>query len=158
MAGDEAPVGDAILHLLDHLEQPYDYFILLQPTSPFRSTDDINGCIEKCVTRQAPACVGMVEPEKSPYWSFIADDEDRLTRLVEPGGPTHRRQGLPQVYASNGALFAASIPFFREAKRFFVPGTLGYVMPRERSIDIDDRLDFMFAELLIDQMGLGARD
>ncbi|MFD2881197.1 hypothetical protein ACFTAO_43470 [Paenibacillus rhizoplanae] len=65
-----APVLHAITQLPD-----FDYVVLLQPTSPLRLIDDIDGCIEHMVNIGAPACVSVTKPDKSPYWMYTLKEK-----------------------------------------------------------------------------------
>jgi len=131
------------------MAETYDYLVLLQPTSPLRVTEDIDGAIEKCHTSGAPACVSGCEPAKSPYWMFHVGDDGTLSPVIDSEDLKTRRQDLPAVFAPNGAVFVAHVPWYREHLTFYGPGTVAYVMPPERSVDVDTALDLnMVRELL----------
>ena len=145
LASDTAKAEDVVLHALDAAGGKYDYVVLLQATSPLRATGDIDAGLERCVESGAPACIAVQKAQKSPYWMVTMDDAGRIERLLETDGPTHRRQDLPEVYEPNGAFYAARVDWFREHRAFVGPGTVAYVMPAERSIDVDTPLDLVIA-------------
>ena len=147
LARDDSTSIDVVLHLLDQLPG-YDYVVLLQPTSPFRTAADIDGCIEMCLTTGAPAAVSVTEPEQSPYWMFKLNSEGRLDPLVQRGSTVLRRQDLPAVYSLNGAVYVASVEWFQLSKAFVTDQTVGYVMNQNRSLDIDTEQDFIVGEAL----------
>lgn len=150
LAEDDSSIYHALFHATDNLDQVYDYIVLLQATSPLRVAADIDGCIEQCINNNAPACVSIVSPAKSPYWSFRLDDEDCLEPLLPPPASTNRRQTLPPAYAVNGAVYVARIDWLREHGNFIVDGeTRGYVMPDDRSLDVDTALDLTFVRAVI---------
>ncbi|MDA1091486.1 MAG: acylneuraminate cytidylyltransferase family protein [Proteobacteria bacterium] len=150
LAADASPSADALIHALDQMAETYDYLVLLQPTSPLRVTEDIDGAIEKCHVAGASACVTGCEPAKSPYWMFHLGDGDAMTPVIESESPITRRQDLPKVFAPNGAVFVTQVPWFRDNRTFYGPGTVAYAMPQERSIDIDNALDLTIVRTLLE--------
>jgi len=155
LATDEAAIEDALIHALGEVAEDYDYMVLLQPTSPLRRAEDIDGAIEACHASGAPACISVCEAAKSPYWMFRLDDDRRMRRLLEWDGPRHRRQNLPPVVAPNGAVYVARVPWLTEHRSFIGPDTRAYTMPPERSLDIDTELDLLMVEALLARTELG---
>jgi CMP-N,N'-diacetyllegionaminic acid synthase len=144
LAQDHTPGIDPVLHALDNI-QHYDYTLLLQVTSPLRTTEDIDACIEHTFQADAPACVSVTEPAKHPAWMFTLNSEQQMTPLFEDIMPT-RRQDLPEVFALNGAIYLAKTDWFKQNKSFITNKTISFKMPKERSIDIDSELDFAILE------------
>ncbi|NCX94693.1 MAG: acylneuraminate cytidylyltransferase family protein [Gammaproteobacteria bacterium] len=140
LAQDTTPGVDPILHALQEIE-PFDVVVLLQVTSPLRTTADIDACILHFHEHQAPACVSVVEPDKHPYLMVTANSNGRLIPFVEGDKPT-RRQDYPRIYALNGAIYVAQTDWLKTHKTFLTEETLGFVMPKERSVDIDHESDF----------------
>jgi len=149
LANDTARTEDSLLHALDSLEMKYDILVLLQPTSPLRSTADIDGSIDLCQKRNAPSCVSVCKTEKSPYWMYSQEDNGRLHKLIETTKPSHRRQDLPSTVALNGAVYVVDVPWFYQHEKLINDETVGYEMPRERSPDIDTELDMLFVETIL---------
>lgn len=143
LALDETPGVDPVLHAIEKLPG-YDYVILLQPTSPFRKSSDIDECIELCFKTSSPSCVSVTETRETPYWMYKMDDSKHLKPLLEEN--FKRRQDLPSSYTINGAVYVADIKWFQINKTFIAKETIGFVMPSERSIDIDTEEDFKRAE------------
>lgn len=147
IAKDKTPMADVLLHVLKNIPG-YDYLVLLQPTSPLRSSADIDGCIKRCVDGEASACISVYEPKANPYWIYRLDKKGRLSGFC--GDKKYlRRQELPKVYAVNGAVYCAKVSSFLKRKSFVCPDTLGYIMPQERSIDIDCVFDLKLAEIAL---------
>jgi hypothetical protein len=71
-----------------------------------------------------------------------------MGEALRPGGG-RRRQDLPRAFMPNGAVYVAETSWFRRARDFYAEGALGHAMPAERSIDIDDEMDLLFAEALL---------
>ncbi|ATW25676.1 cytidylyltransferase domain-containing protein [Candidatus Formimonas warabiya] len=145
LARDETPGIDPVLHALKFLPG-YDYIVLLQPTSPLRSVLDIDGCLENCVFHNANACVSVSEVEKSPYWMYEIDANCCLKPIIKMEKPFTRRQDLPRVFALNGAVYVARIEWLLGKKSFLSEETTAFIMPRERSFDIDTKFDLRLVE------------
>lgn len=144
---DETPGIEPVIHAIQSLPG-YDYVVLLQPTSPLRSVEDIDGCIELCVTRQASSCVSVTEPDKSPYWMFTADGDGMMHSLFERAGIISRRQDLPKVYALNGAVYVSKIEWLVVSRSFIDKKMVVFLMPKERSLDIDEEIDLRIFEYM----------
>ncbi len=154
LADDRASSAEVVSHALAALERRYDLLVLLQPTSPLRSVADIDACIRRVADSGAPSCISLTEPAKSPWWMYHMDAAGRLAPLLE-GGAAARRQDLPPVYAPNGAVYVVRVPWFLDHRAFVGDGSLGHVMPPERSIDIDTALDFRLAEAIVAEIPIG---
>lgn len=147
LAQDNTPGVDPVLHALERLSG-FDAVLLLQPTSPMRTTEDIDACIRLAKEMQASSVISVSEPEIHPHWMYRFSADLRLRPLMD--GPTiFRRQDLPPVYAVNGALYYARADWLQRHHTFMTTETLAYIMPPERSIDIDTLLDWKIAELLL---------
>jgi CMP-N,N'-diacetyllegionaminic acid synthase len=147
LAQDDSPSMDTVLHALRQLPQ-FEAVVLLQPTSPLRTKADIQGCLAMAATEQARCVVSISEPASSPYWMFTLEPNGSLSKLISAPEVT-RRQDLSPAYAINGALYYAQTEWLRANKNFLTAETLGYVMPPEKSLDIDTPLDWKIAELLL---------
>lgn len=148
LAADDTPGVAPVLHALQALPERYDYVVLLQPTSPLRQARDIDGCIRACIESGAPACASVTPAATPPEHFRRMDATGRLSPLLDDQGAV-RRQDYPAAYLLNGAVYVARADFLLQAKTFFTPDTIGYIMPPERSPDIDSALDFAFCETLI---------
>jgi CMP-N,N'-diacetyllegionaminic acid synthase len=149
LARDDTPGVDPVLHAIETLSTKYDYVVLLQPTSPLRKADDIDGCIEHCLRKNAPACISVTRQNKGPYWMFTINTNGRMVNIFDSASSAKRRQDLPEVYALNGAVYVAETDWIAQKRAFISDHTVAYIMPRERSIDIDDQFDMdLFAFLV----------
>lgn len=149
LAQDDTPGIEPVLHALETLPERYDYVVLLQPTSPLRTKEDIDRCIELCVKQNASSCVSVTESDKSPYWMYVLNEIGKITPLLETEKRYNRRQDLPKVYTVNGAVYIAEVRWLLSNRSFMSNETHGYIMPRKRSVDIDTELDFKFAQFLL---------
>jgi N-acylneuraminate cytidylyltransferase len=148
LAQDDTPGIDPILHAIKMLPG-FDYVVLLQPTSPLRKINDIDGCIKFSINKKLNICVSVSEARKSPYWMFSLDKRGRMAPIIKTNKSIFRRQDLPEVYAINGAVYCAKIGWLLKVKSFVTDETVAYVMPAERSLDIDSETDLMLADILL---------
>lgn len=148
LAGDAVPGLAPVLHALEALPG-FDRVLLLQPTSPLRSREDILGCFDLAERHGAPSVISVCQPDTHPQWMYYMDDSRRLGRILNEAPPACR-QDLPTVYAPNGAIYLARTTWLMEQQGFVGPDTIGFVMPPERSVDIDTPLDWMLAEMLLE--------
>lgn len=148
-ARDDSQLQDAIFHAIESLAEKYSWVIMLPPTAPLRTADDIDACLSLCRQSGAPSAVSVCQPAKSPYWMYKIDDTGHMTRLLEPPGLSYRRQLLPPTYALNGALYVFRTDWFYRSKDFITGETIGYVMPPERSPDVDNWVDLLHVDALL---------
>ena len=156
LAKDETPTIDVIFHVLEILNlKNYnpDIVVLLQPTSPLRKAEDIDNAIKLFLDSNCESVVSVCEAEHPPYWSFKIE-EGYLKRLFENEILGTRRQDFDETYRVNGAVYISAPQTLREYKSFHCNHTVPYIMPIERSVDIDNEIDFMLAELLVKKYGL----
>ncbi len=146
LARDETPGIAPVLHALEALPG-FGMVVLLQTTSPLRSVADIDGCIEQCVAGGADACVTVTEAGQSPYWMYTLREDGAMQALIPAGRPVARRQDLPKAFLLNGAVYVANSAWLRRHKTFVGDGTLGFIMPQERSLDIDTELDLQILNI-----------
>jgi len=155
LAKDETPTIDVIFHVLRVQAENFEpgLVVLLQPTSPLRNAQDIDNAIELFLKNDCESVVSVCEVEHSLYWSF--EIENRYLKPIFGGKYLNmRRQDLSKVYTPNGAIYVSTPEILRKYKSFYCSKTIPYIMPPERSVDIDNEIDFMLAELLMRKYGL----
>ena len=146
LAQDDTSSVAAVLHVIERLSE-YDYIVLLQVTSPLRLVEDIDGCIEFCVDQQAESCVSVTEAKDSPYWMVTLGKDHIMKNVLSISHEKcYQRQQLPKVYQYNGAVYMATREFLMRVQDFSDNTTIGYIMPRRRSYDIDTVEDFWLVE------------
>lgn len=151
LATDKARAADVVIHAMEELNEVYDYIVLLQPTSPLRSYQDIDNCIARCQKSDSPSCVTVSNPEKSPFWMYFVNSSGHMKPVIESNDRSARRQELPTVYALNGAVYVAKWKSFKKSKSFVTEETIAHIMPKERAIDIDTEFDLTFFKFLTTQ-------
>jgi len=148
LAIDTTPTVDVVLDALDRCPG-YEWVVLLQPTSPLRTAQDIDQAVEQCIALNAPSCVSVCLAQESPYWMFTLNQDQNLAPLL-PNVAVTRRQDLPPVYSLNGAIYVAKSEWLRQKRTFLTPDTVAYEMPVERSLDIDTETDFFQLKYLLE--------
>ena len=148
LSTDEARSIDVVRHALETLPEAYDLIVVLQPTSPLRIAEDIDRAVGHCVESGAPACVSVCQPDKPPHWSYAMAADGTLDAVLPRTESEARRQDLPAIQAVNGAVYVARAGWILENESFIGPGTVGYVMPKDRSVDVDEELDIVVAEAI----------
>jgi CMP-N,N'-diacetyllegionaminic acid synthase len=149
LAQDETGSMDVIMHALSEVKEDYDYLLLLQPTSPFRSTEDINKIIQSGIDRDASVMVSVNKCKKHPY--FIYESQDGYLKPLLGYKQQIRRQDLPPVYEHNGALYLAKVDFLKQVKSYNAPEAMLFEMEGSANLDIDDADDWSYAEYLVAQ-------
>jgi CMP-N,N'-diacetyllegionaminic acid synthase len=153
LARDDSPHVDVVLHALswldEHEDDRPDYVVLLQPTSPFRTAEDIDAAVALAVGKRADAVVSVCEAHDHPY----------LTRKLSAGGTLEeffpcpikyaRRQDLPPAYALNGAIYVSRRESFFASRNLCPSGALAHLMPNERSLEIDTPWELRIANLIM---------
>jgi len=147
LAADDTPAILTALQILELLPE-FDELLWLQPTSPLRTVEDINQVIEISYRINAASVASVSPVKENPNWVYQLNEQQILTRWIEE--PLRlSRQELQQAYVLNGAIYWAQVEWLKQ-KRAFVSGeTQGYVMPVERSIDLDTPLDWEWVEFLM---------
>jgi N-acylneuraminate cytidylyltransferase len=152
-SSDEASAQTVIRHALAALGDSFKFLVYLQPTSPFRTARDIDGCLERLVASDADACVSVTESRTKAEWLFFMGSDERLVPVVGDA-PRQRRQELRVAFELNGAVYATRVEAYEREGSFLTGQVLPWIMPSERSIDLDDLIDFDRAEEILRSGGV----
>jgi CMP-N-acetylneuraminic acid synthetase len=152
LAADDAPMLGTALHALDHAEQELGLraaaLVLLQPTSPFRTGEDVDGAIEAFERSGADTLASVVPVDQHPC-NCVRQVDGRLERAVPLPYPNARRQDLPQFHYVDGAIYIGRADFLRSAGVFVDERTATYVLPRSHGLNIDDAYELDIARGLL---------
>ena len=148
LSTDQASSVDVVLHALSTLDQGFDIGVLLQPTSPLRTAEDIDGCVKQLIKANANTCVAVSPVAHRPEWhGFIANDgcfdPFRVSRSVSKAASDE------DVYMLNGAGFVFRTQSFIKNEVFVDGATQTYIMPEERSLDIDTSFQLHIADVIL---------
>ena len=151
LAGDQVPTIDVLLHAIKWIEKEkynFDILVLLHATAPFRTVKDINSCIEMLQRTKADNVFSVTEAHRNPYFNMVEINKQGAVKLVKEGSFS-TRQASPKVYDLNASIYVWWKDILKNEKKTFLTRSKIYVMPKERSIDIDDELDFRITEYLL---------
>ena len=154
LADDNTPMIDVVLDMIFwkkiHEKKLPDVIVLLQPTSPLRTSDDIDLAIEEFVRTNSETLISVNLMREHPY-ECIKLDGNKWSYLEKPSTKVSRRQDYEKIfYFINGAIYIAKTSFLVSEKTFIEEGkSLLFFMESEKSVDIDDLYDLKFAESLI---------
>ena len=151
-AGDTASSWDTVEEVLAGYEaigKTFDTFCLLQPTSPMRTKEDIQGAYDLFRTKADFAVVSVCETEHSPLWCGHLPDNGEFIDFLQQNS-MKQRQAEGKFYRLNGAIYIVDTKRFRQDRFLYQKGSYAFIMKQEHSIDIDTELDFIIAEALIE--------
>lgn len=144
---------EAVKHTIEHykkINKNFDYIILLQPTSPLRTTSNIDKSIKLLHKRDANAIVSINKTNHSPLWSFKAKKNIKLDMIFKDKARFRRSQELETYYNLNGSIYICKTDKLLKEKTFLITNNIyGYKMDQKNSIDIDNIIDFKLAEILL---------
>jgi CMP-N-acetylneuraminic acid synthetase len=149
LSSDTAKTTSVVSDLLVNYFSEYDYVMLLQPTSPLRTTEDIDNSLSQLIDTGVKSIVSVCETEVHPTWVTELDSNVNLDNLIEQLNSS-RSQDLNKNYQLNGAIYISFRELFLKENSFYIKGeTFAFIMDRKNSIDIDTEEDFKFAESFI---------
>ena len=160
LATDSASSIGVIIHALDALKSvndEYDYLVLLEPTSPLTEASDVDAALKTLVarSRDADAIVG-VTPLSTSHPAFAVRVNER--GLISPFATATfrhlpRRQDVEPLYCLDGSLYASTTEALRSKSSFCHDRTIAHIMPRHKSFEVDDLVDFVCIEALLARRG-----
>ena len=156
LASDTAKSIDAVNHMLTFMKsceaKTYDFVVLLQATSPFRTGEDIDCAIEYLFSLNGRSLISFCKAPANPYW-MVTKNADGTYKAALPRNENHfQRQKLPEFYEYNGAVYIAEWSHVLCQSSFENKDTLFFEMPAAKSIDIDTPDDWDYAEYLFKKM------
>jgi len=154
LATDTAAKLPAIRHAVETAERNagkrFDTYVDLDATSPLRSVDDIRNAVNLLESSGAGNVITAMPARRSPYFNLVEVGQDGKVGLSkQPAVPFVRRQDAPACYDMNASIYVWRRETLFGADSVFNDDTKLYVMPEERSIDIDSELDFDFVEFVM---------
>jgi len=156
LAADDTPTLPVVQHAVRALEQRGDRFdaiCLLQPTNPFRTSLEIDACVELLASSDADAVltIRQVPPEYNPHWVYFRERDGSLRLSTGEPQPVARRQLLPAAFHRDGSVYVT--------RRDIVVGgslygsrVIGYEILRPNTINIDTPQDWLRAEAMVQEL------
>lgn len=155
LASDTASIESVIEHTVNYLCNTEDYrpetLILLQPTSPLRTSKDINAAMELYLGNECSAVISGYELQRNPLKEFLINDQGSLTAIINNTNPFLPRQLLSRAFRPNGAIYIIDTNLFMQTQTLLTNNTKPFFMEKERSIDIDNIKDLKTAESHLEQ-------
>jgi CMP-N,N'-diacetyllegionaminic acid synthase len=155
LAQDNSIATDTYLYTIDRLNadsnRKHEAFVILHPTSPLRLPVDIDSAIELFFTKGADSIISCFKMSHPPHWTLKIDENGTLKKFYDFDVSGKNRQEIDDTFFPNGAVTVLNYLFLKEMRTYYSDKTFAYIMPQERSIDIDTEHDFKVAELLIEQ-------
>ncbi len=152
LATDKANVISAVMHALDWAEkhdEQYDIILLLQASSPLRKAEDMDNALKLLFSKKCESIVSVCESEHPPYWLNTLGRGGSMKDFIKKGLAGKNRQAFGAYYRISGALYLAYADYLKMKGSFLGKETYAYIMPAERSIDIDSEFDLQIADLLL---------
>lgn len=150
LATDSSPVIDTFIYTINRLEHEegitINQFIVLQPTSPLRSTKDLDEAVELFISKKADSVVSYTSEEHPIYWHKYINNDGKLEDFMPSS--ISRRQDYRKTYYPNGAIYVFKKDLILQ-RNYYSENTYAYIMPRNRSVDIDYQEDFDYIEYLM---------
>ena len=149
-SNDTAGSWDVVREVISHFEEKrevFDNIMLLQPTSPLRTEQDIANAFRLMEEKKANAVLSVTEVEHSPLWSNTLGEDLCMDQFIDEKYLGMPRQMLPVYYRLNGAIYLIKREEL-DVQQMFRNKCFAYIMPNDRSIDIDSALDFRMAEFI----------
>ena len=153
LASDTATSFDAIKHTIDIIDEKFDLIILLQPTSPLRNNGHIDEALELLIKKKTDAIISVTEMDYCPLESNILPEDGSMVNFLKDEFVNKRSQDLEKYYRLNGAIYICKTDNLLKEKTFFLKNNIySYKMDRESSVDIDEKIDFQLANLIIEKV------
>ena len=150
LAGDKSPEWEAWRHAIKHLEdtgEEFDTFVSLPATSPLRSVVDVETAI-RALDSDTDAVITVTPASRSPFFNMVSREPNGSCRILLASDGFNRRQDAPEAFDITTVAYILKKEFILKAERLFDGEVKSVVVPKERAVDIDDALDFAFAETL----------
>lgn len=151
LAEDTTTTNDVIKYVVELLERQgksYDYFILLQPTSPLRNAQEIDCAIEKLYRNNKKTLVSLSVCDHSPLLTNTLPEDENLDGFLKLERNT-RSQDMPCYYRINGAIYIFTREFVGRLSDIYCEDGIAYLSERGNDVDIDTLDDFEYAEYLM---------
>ncbi len=140
------------LNIIEEMEKKneiYDNIFILLPTSPLRTSEDIKKAFNKFLKNNANALMAVTKFTYSPFWALRK--KNGYLKPIWKKFCLLPSQKHPEVFVDNGAIYIFKWNVLKKEKTYYCSRLIGYFMPRERSIDVDEPMDFKLAEFLLKQ-------
>ena len=158
LAGDNSTTIDVLIHCLDWFEEnnkSFDILVLLEPTSPIREVSDIDNSLTILISKELGSVVSVSKTEgQNPAFCFKKNDDSKINPYLEIQPTNLRRQEIELVYFLDGTIYSSFTSSLRNQKSFYHDCTFGFEVPKWKSLEIDDIVDFSMVESVMRHINL----
>ena len=151
LSTDKIPTFDVLKDVLYKLNKNrffYDIIVLLEPTSPFTTSQDIDNAIKIIVDKKFNSLVSVVDSSKFSIDFQFKKQKNNLIKPLQKKNVHRRRQDVEKTLVLEGSIYISNVRDFLKNRGFISNKTYGYELPKWKSIEIDDQHDLMLARLL----------
>jgi CMP-N-acetylneuraminic acid synthetase len=153
LARDESPMLPVLQHAISTCEDYYkkrvEILVLLDPCSPMRSVEDVETCIHKFQKGNCDAVVSGCVAHRNPYFNMVVEEKGYIRLVIPPDRPIGRRQDCPTVYDLDTTVWVYSRRAIMDEKSRLPRRSCLYIVPKERSIHVESKLDLQILEFLM---------
>ncbi len=150
LAQDNSMAVDTYIYTIERLNSEFggnhDAFVVLQPTSPLRTAEDIDGAVSLFKSKPVDSVISFTEEHHPISWHMYVEQDGRFNNIF-PENLNNRQENRVSYYP-NGAIYVFDFALIKQRK-YYTDDSLAYLMPRKRSVDIDTLDDFEYAEFLM---------
>jgi len=155
LALDESPMVPVVKHAIRWIEnnkgKKVQIISLLQPTTPFRFPEDVDRAIDQLISTGADSVVGVIQVFNHHPMRMYKIESGFLSPLFQEPAEGYPRQKLPPVYLRNGVIYTCWRDMVMDRNTLLGGKISPFIMPRERSINIDEEMDFLIAEVTLEK-------
>lgn len=158
LAQDDSSSIDVVLHALNYLKvnefEEFEYVALIEPTSPLRTAQDIDQAFANLLALPSAEAIVSVAKVESQHPDFLSTlNAEGFLLPYQPAGITHkRRQDLDDFYFPEGSIYISKVSTLVAKRSFYHEKTVGYILPRWKSAEIDDPEDLIVVEALLEKV------
>ncbi|MEA5038650.1 MAG: acylneuraminate cytidylyltransferase family protein [Clostridiaceae bacterium] len=151
LAREQSSSWECVIEALKNYEmmgKVFEYVLLLQPTSPLRKSQDIVDSLRLSEQLTADSIISVCETDHSVLWCNKLPQNQSMKNFIQDEIKNVPRQRMPVYYRINGAIYLVRVDYLKKSRDIFHCRSYAYIMPKERSVDIDTEYDFIIAEAL----------
>lgn len=151
LASDNSMVMDAYFEVIENIDNKENIknFIALLPTSPLRESQDIDNAIKLFFKKKADTVISMTKSYYPIEWNHYVNDSKKVRAVNKKFNAVTNRQNLKPTYIPNGSIYVFKYDTLKKTRQYYTKKTYAYIMPFEKSVDIDDVFDFELAKKLL---------
>lgn len=152
LSRDKSSSWDVVKEVLlkyKNLGNVFETIVLLQPTSPLRTHEDIVKAYDEFVRKKANSIISVCESEHSPKWMNTLPKDKSMKNFIEKENMDIPRQNIEKFYRINGSIYISKVDYLMQCGDIYNSKSYAFIMDKIKSVDIDEEIDFLFAEFIL---------